>query len=199
VSYVRSFAPWIAFAVIPSGQWKWAALFALVVSVANIVQKTKGGLPLDAQILDVGTAVYFAALTALAFADPGTSLHTYIPAMASGAVGLIALGSLVIRKPFTLGLARLSMPREVWDNPLFLRTNMIITAVWTASFAICCVALIGLAHSSVGERSIVQTAGFAVPLVFTMKYVDHVRSKAPRVLHDISTRPPPLLHRTLLR
>ena len=178
MSYLRAFAPWIAFAVIPSSQWKWAALFALVVSVVEIARKTRGGLPLDAQIMELGTSVYFAGLTALAFADPHTALHAYIPAMASGALGVIATASLLVRKPFTLGVARQSMPREAWDNPLFLRVNMIISAVWAASFAAGCAGLAALAHSSALGRILVQTAAFALPLIFTMRYVDHVRSRA---------------------
>lgn len=178
MSYLRAFAPWIVFAVIPSGQWKWAALFALVYSVVEITLKTRGGLPLDAQIIETGTAVYFLALTALAFADPKTALHAYTPAMASGALGLIALGSLAVRKPFTLGMAKQSMPREAWDHPLFLRTNTIISAVWAASFVVGCVALAVLAHGSAVGRIVVQVAAFAVPMVFTLRYVDHVRARA---------------------
>ena len=178
MSYLRAFAPWIAFAVIPSAQWKWAALFALVVSIVEIVRKTRGGLPLDAQIMELGTSAYFTGLTALAFADPHTVLHAYIPAMASGALGVIAGGSLLVRKPFTLGVARQSMPREAWDNPLFLRANMVISAVWAASFAVGCAGLAVLAHSSALGRILVQVAAFALPLVFTMRYVDHVRSHA---------------------
>lgn len=178
MSYLRAFAPWIAFAVIPSAQWKWAALFALVVSIVEIVRKTRGGLPLDAQIMELGTSAYFIGLTALAFADPHTTLHTYISAMASGALGVIAIVSVLVRKPFTLGVARQSMPREAWDNPLFLRVNMIISAVWAASFVAGCAGLAALAHSSAIGRIVVQTAAFALPLIFTMRYVDHVRSRA---------------------
>jgi hypothetical protein len=178
MSYLRAFAPWIVFAIVPSAQWKWAALIALVISVVEITRKTRGGLPLDAQIMEIGTSVYFAALTALAFADPNTALHTYVSAMASGALGVIALGSLLVRKPFTLGVARQSMPRQAWDNPLFLRTNMIISAVWAASFVAGCIGLAALAHGSAVGRIVVQTAAFAVPLIFTMRYVDHVRSRA---------------------
>lgn len=178
MSYLRAFAPWIAFAVIPTAQWKWAALFALVVSAVEISRKTRGGLPLDAQIIEIGTAIYFAGLAALAFADPATALHAYVAALAEGALALIALGSLSVRKPFTLGIARQSMPREAWDNPLFLRTNTIISSVWAASFVAGCVALTALAHSSATGRVIVQTAAFVVPLVFTTRYVDHVRSRA---------------------
>lgn len=178
MSYLRAFAPWIVFALVPSAQWKWAALFALLVSAVEIRRKTRAGLPLDAQIIELGTAVYFAGLTALAFADPGTALHAYIPAMAEGALGVIALGSLLLRKPFTLGIARQSMPREAWDNPLFLRVNTIISTVWAASFVIGCVALAALAHGSATGRIVVQTAVFVLPLVFTTRYVEHVRARA---------------------
>ena len=178
MSYLRAFAPWIVFALVPSSAWQWAALFALALSVLGIVRRTRAGLPLDAQIIEIGTAAYFAALTALAFADPHTGLHTYTAALASGALGLIGLVSLAVRRPFTLGVAKQSTPREFWDNPVFLRTNVILTSVWTASFIVGCAALTALAHSSVGLRSGVQAAAFAVPLVFTLRYVAHVQARA---------------------
>jgi hypothetical protein len=177
VSYLRSFAPWIVFALIPAGDWKWAALFALAVSFAGIILQIRAGLPAGAQILEIGSAVYFAALTGLAFADPNTSLHAYVACMASGALGLIACASLAIGKPFTLGIAKQSMPRHVWDNPLFYRVNVIITSVWAASFVVGCVILAFLAHSNATARSTVQVAAFAIPLVFTVRYVARVRER----------------------
>ena len=178
MSYLRAFLPWIVFAVIPSGDWQWAALIAVAVSVVGIVRQTGKGLPLDAQIIEIGSAVYFAALAALAFADPHTALHPYTPALASGALGLIGLGSLAIRKPFTLGVAKQGTPREVWDHPVFIHVNVVITAVWTASFVVGCVVLSLLAHSSVLARSAVQTAAFVVPLVFTIQYAGRARAQA---------------------
>jgi hypothetical protein len=177
VSYLRSFAPWIVFAVIPSSDWKWAALFALAVSLAGVIAQVRKGVPVDAQILEIGSAVYFAALTGLAFADPKTPLHSYVACMASGALGLIACASLAIGKPFTLGIARQGMPPQVTENPLFFRVNVIITSVWAASFVVGCFLLAFLAHSSVTARSVVQVAAFAVPLVFTLRYVAHVRER----------------------
>ena len=178
MSYLRAFAPWIVFALIPSGDWQWAALAALVVSVVGIALQRRAGLPLDAQIIELGSAVYFAALTALAFAAPHTSLHAYASSMANGALAVIALGSLLVRKPFTLGIAKQTTPRELWEHPRFLRTNTVITAVWAASFVVACVLLAVLAHSSAGGRTIVQVAAFAVPLIFTLRYVAHVQALA---------------------
>jgi hypothetical protein len=177
VSYLRSFAPWIVFAIIPVSDWKWAALFALAVSLAGVILPIRAGLPADAQILEIGTAVYFAALTGLAFADPATPLRSYVACLASGALGLIACASLALGKPFTLGIARQSVPREVWEHPLFYRVNVIITSVWAASFVVGCVILGLLAHSAATARSAVQVAAFVIPLVFTMRYVARARER----------------------
>lgn len=181
MSYVRAFAPWIVFAVIPGGLWQWAALIAVIVSVAGVARQSRAGLPLDAQVIEIGSAVYFAALAVLAFADPHTALHSYTASLASGALGLIGAVSLAVRKPFTLGVAKQSVPREAWDHPLFIHVNVVITAVWTASFVVGCIALAVLAHSSVLVRTAVQVAAFAVPLVFTLRYTARAQARADAI------------------
>lgn len=178
MAYLLAFAPWLVFAVIPGGAWAWGAVIAFAVSAVGIVRQARGGLPLDAQIIAIGSAVYFAALAALAFAEPHTKLHDYTPAMASGALGVISLGSLVARKPFTLGIAKQDTPREYWDNPIFLRVNDVITGVWTASFVVGAVVLAVMAHSAVAARTTVQVAAFVVPMVFTVRYVAKVKARA---------------------
>ena len=40
------------------------------------------------------------------------------------------------RPPFTLQYARESVPQALWRQPAFVRTNVIITAVWAAAFAV---------------------------------------------------------------
>lgn len=178
MSYLRSFAPWIAFAVIPGSDWKWGALVALVISAAGLISHTAHGMPFDAQIIEAGSAAYFAALTVLAFADPNTSLHAYVPAMGSGALGLIAGISLLAGRPFTLGIAKQSVPQPVWSSPQFMRVNVIITSVWTACFVVGCIGLALLAHSSVLAKVVFQVGAFVVPMVFTVRYAAHIHAKA---------------------
>ncbi|MRH88087.1 hypothetical protein GFY24_11640 [Nocardia sp. SYP-A9097] len=179
MSYLRTFAPWIVYAVIPSEYWKWAALIAFGISAATVVRQTRAGQALDAQIIDIGSGVFFAALTILAFVDPDTALRPYSPALSSGVLALIAGVSLALRNPFTLPIAKQSTPRELWDHPGFIRTSYVITSVWTASFAIGCVALTLLAHMS-GPRTIAQIAAFVIPVVFTIRYVAYVQAKAQK-------------------
>ncbi|GAB2849789.1 hypothetical protein GCM10027176_61140 [Actinoallomurus bryophytorum] len=177
--YVRSFLPWIVYAVVPSGSWQWGALAALVVAIASIVVQTRAGRGADAITIEIGSSVFFAALTVIAFADPDSGLHPYSAALANGTLALIAGISLAIRRPFTLGIAKQTTPREFWDLPEFLKINMIITSVWTASFVVSAVAATLIAHAGGNVAAIVtvQVAGLAIPIVFTKLYVAHVEAK----------------------
>ncbi|MEV0415556.1 hypothetical protein AB0I68_33500 [Streptomyces sp. NPDC050448] len=180
MSYARTFLPWIVFAVLPSAQWQWAAPAGLVAAIAVIVQQRRAGAGFDALIIETGSAVFFAALTALAFADPDTPLHDYSAALSSATLALVAGVSLFIGKPFTLGIAKRTTPREVWGLKPFVRTNVVITAVWTAAFAVTAGVLALLAHAGNGHSTpatLVQLAGFALPMVFTVRYVASVQAR----------------------
>ncbi|MFI9806414.1 hypothetical protein ACIHEJ_19020 [Streptomyces sp. NPDC052301] len=181
MSYLRTFLPWIVFAVIPSGDWQWGALAALVVAVALIAGQKREGAGFDALVIEIGSAVFFAVLAAVAFADPHSGVHAYSAALSSGTLAVIAGISLAARRPFTLGIAKRTTPREYWTLEPFIRTNRVITAVWTAAFALTAVILAVLDHAGHAHSTpatLVQIAGFAVPMVFTVRYVAHVQAKA---------------------
>ncbi|MEU2235429.1 hypothetical protein [Streptomyces vietnamensis] len=181
MSYVRTFLPWIVFAVIPSAQWQWGALAALVAAVAVAAQQRRAGAGFDALIIETGSAVFFAALAALAFADPGSAVHGYSAALSSATLALIAAVSLLVRKPFTLGIAKRTTPREVWGLRPFVRANTVITTAWTAAFALTAGVLALLARADQGHSTAataVQVAGFVVPMLFTSRYVASLRTEA---------------------
>ncbi|MFD5507918.1 hypothetical protein ACFWIB_09105 [Streptomyces sp. NPDC127051] len=181
MSYVRTFLPWIVFAVVPSAQWQWGALAGLVAAVAVTVEQRLAGAGFDALIIELGSALFFAALTVIAFTDPHSGVHDYSAALSSATLALIAGGSLLVGKPFTLGIAKRTTPREVWGLRPFIRTNLVITAVWTAAFAVTAGALAALAHAGHGHSTsatLVQAAGFVVPMLFTVRYAAAVQAKA---------------------
>jgi hypothetical protein len=181
MSYVKTFLPWIIFAVLPSDQWKWAALAGLVVAIAVIVQQRRQGAGWDALIIETGSGAFFAVLAVIAFADPHSGVHDYSAALSSGVLAAIAGLSLLIGKPFTLGIAKRTTPPEIWGEPLFIRTNVIITAVWTAAFAATAIALAIVAHAGNAHSTpatLLQVAGFVVPMMFTIRYVAAVQAKA---------------------
>ena len=46
MSYLRTFLPWIVYAVIPSSDWKWAALAGLIVSIVVTRGSSGRAIPL---------------------------------------------------------------------------------------------------------------------------------------------------------
>ncbi|MBL1081980.1 hypothetical protein JK359_08275 [Streptomyces actinomycinicus] len=181
MSYLRTFLPWIVFAVFPSGDWQWGALAALAVSVALIAREKRSGTGFDALVIETGSAVFFAVLAAVAFADPHSGVHDYSAALSSGTLAVIAGLSLAAGRPFTLGIAKRTTPRELWSLKPFVRTNVIITGVWTTAFALTAGALAVAAHAGHGHSTaatLIQVAGFVLPMVFTVRYVAHVQAKA---------------------
>ena len=181
MSYLRTFLPWILFWLVPSGSWQWGALAALVVAVGVIVTRLRAGAAPDALIIEIGSAAFFGVLAAIAFADPHSGMHAYSATISSGVLAVIAGLSLAIGRPFTLGIAKRTTPREFWEVPLFIRTNVIITSVWTAGFAVTAATLGFLAYGGQAHSTVailIQVAGFVVPMVFTLRYVAAVQAKA---------------------
>ena len=85
------------------------------------------------KILPAGTAILFAAIIAyLHLIDPALS-DKAVKVAVDGGIFAISLGSLLARYPFTLQYALESVHPEIAAMPGFMRSNYIITSVWTAS------------------------------------------------------------------
>jgi hypothetical protein len=182
MSYLRSFAPWIVYALVSgnsASSKQWGALAALAVAVFIVAHQLRSGRRPDALIIEIGSAVFFAALAALAYAAPHSALLGYSAALSSGALAVIAWGSLAIRHPFTLGIARQQVPRELWQQPMFIHANVVITTVWAVSFTAGAAALALVAHAGGGTiaRTIVQVAALVIPMVFTIRYTARARAR----------------------
>lgn len=83
------------------------------------------------KILGAGSAILFAGVALyLNVLDPALSKSAVRLAVDIG-IFAISLGSLVLRRPFTMQYAMESVPAETAGMPGFLRANYIITAAWT--------------------------------------------------------------------
>jgi hypothetical protein len=129
-----AFIPWIVFWVlIGSVDVRVACVVPLVIVAVQALRTVQSGaVP---KVLELGTVVVFAVLTVLALVGDDVFLDRWIQPLANGGLFLIALGSVVIGKPFALQYAREEVPPEVQDSPVFLRTTRTITLVWVAAFA----------------------------------------------------------------
>jgi hypothetical protein len=103
--------------------------------------------------------------------------------VANIALVVIAVGSILIRRPFTLAYAKEQSDPSEWSDPHFLRANYVITAVWALAFFI--EAASGFYGDAVLHDSnniwtgwIIQTFPLIVAIQFTLWYPQRLEALA---------------------
>ncbi|MEW9531716.1 hypothetical protein [Microbispora sp. NPDC049125] len=179
--YLRTFLPWIAFAVLSTnGEARYGAAAGLLLSLLLLAGDRRGGRGWDELVIEVSSAVFFAGLTAAALTVSPAPFGEYGPAVSVGWLALTAWGSLAMRRPFTLGIARRTTPEDVHSTPLFYRVNAVITAVWAAAFtlnALVLALLFAVAPQATAAIVTVKICGFVLPALFTIRYPQIVRAR----------------------
>src|SRR5690606_11250689 len=117
--------------------------------------------------------------------------------VANIALVVIALGSIAVRQPFTLGYAKEQAPREMWTNPGFLRTNYVLTWAWAIAFGIEAASgfygdLVLDDSNNIRTAWISQTLPPIIAAQFTSWYPERVRALASIAGGEMGIRPPPL-------
>lgn len=181
----RGFIPFIAFGVLNGlTDVRIAAVTAVVLSALLLLESRRTGDRLDEHVIEISASVFFLAFTLLAFLDPRTPLADHTTALSSAWLALTAWGGLLAHKPFTMGIARRPVPRQVWENPMFYKVNAVISSVWAAAFTVTAVVatVIGLLTTHGGTAvTAVQVLGFVVPAAFTVRYQAAVGRRAAKL------------------
>jgi hypothetical protein len=179
MNYLRGFIPWIAFGALSSAGWQWGALAGLVIGLVLLMKDRKAGIAADALILEYSTIAYFAMLGAVAFASPHSPIEQYSGAISFTWLALTAWGTLAVKHPFTLGIARRTTPEEYWNTPQFLSINKVITVAWATSFVLTAIAVAAVTAAQAGTvaDTACQVVGFLVPAVFTARYPKIVQAR----------------------
>lgn len=132
MSVFITFIPWLSYWIFLSMgkiyEAVWVAFVTALFVELNEIFKKKP------RILSIGTLVFFFLMALLiTFTRPFWLWHE-ISLMGNLALALIALVSILIRKPFTLQYAMESTPKERWKTPEFLQANIVITRGWCVAF-----------------------------------------------------------------
>jgi phytoene dehydrogenase-like protein/uncharacterized membrane protein len=129
------FLPWIVFWSLSSpGLWTPAVLCALLAAAGLVTWRWLKRR--DAKTMEIVSLVYFAAHAFVTLVLGLPFFKDYGPVLNSLVLAGMAWGTLLAGSPFTYQYARENWPRELWSNPLFVRTNQIITAVWGVIFLV---------------------------------------------------------------
>ncbi|AEV86475.1 hypothetical protein ACWT_5458 [Actinoplanes sp. SE50] len=182
MEFLSGFAPWIVFgAVTAATDWTIGALAGLLATVLLIIRARRAGARADRLVLEYSNAAFFACAAVVALLQPHSPIASWTGPLSLAWIALTAWGSLVARRPFTLGIAKASAPREVWDNPVFHRTNLVITAVWAATFTVAAVLLATLQAVHAGTAATIAVfLLYVIPIAFTRRYPAIVRARYAR-------------------
>ncbi|MDZ4266910.1 MAG: hypothetical protein U1D00_14660 [Mycobacterium sp.] len=155
------FVPWIIYWVVADGPstWMFGAVCAVIATLIMGVSAGFGGL----RLLDIVTVVFFTGVTIAGMivgAADRDWMDTYATALSSGALALMALGSLAF-VPFTAQYAPPSAPRQEWEEAAFRRTNQVLTLMWALVFALIAV----LGYVAVASPSTVHWTKAVIPVV----------------------------------
>lgn len=192
-------APWIVYSLVEGeGRLELSSAIALGIAlVLLLVGWMRGSRP---KLLEWSDVLFFGALAifvALASDTTHAWLERWSGEVANIALVAIALGSIAVRQPFTLAYAKEQAPREMWDNPAFLRTNYVLTWAWAIAF------LIEAASGFYGDLVlgdsnnlwtgwIIQTFPLIVAAQFTIWYPQRVRALGAMAHGEGGVRAPPL-------
>ncbi len=178
MSQLRNFAPWIVYpAASALFGWQIGAVLALACCVVGLF---RDGRSAATDTFRLAALVLFAALSAIAYADPAAALHRYVPALVPGTLAAAAAASIIVARPFTVAFAKRVAPPEFWDTPLFVHINVVLTAVWAICFAVTAATIaitLTAAPHAVGILVATQVAGFVVPMRITRWYPAKARAR----------------------
>ena len=141
------------------------------------------------KILAAGSVIMFVAI--------GLTLVLLEPALSTLAVKLsvdvgifvISLGSLLLRRPFTLQYAVESVPAEIAAMPGFLRANYMITSAWTAAALLMMasnIALLYIPGLPIWSSLAVAFAARNSAIYFTKWYPEYRKLKDTRSAQSLS-------------
>lgn len=130
------------------------------------------------KMLTAGALAIFAALAGYHMIGADMT-PTSVRLAVDGSVLVLALGSIALRKPFTLQHAREVVDAETARRPVFLRTNYILTWVWSAAFVLMLTADMVAIYMPSMPLWVCAAIAFAIrnsAVYFTQWYPKHVRA-----------------------
>ncbi|MEE4022077.1 hypothetical protein V1Y59_03215 [Gordonia sp. PKS22-38] len=195
-SPLSGLAPWILMAVL-SGPGRFEESVSAALGLALLVVFASWRLGNSIKLLEWFDVAFFAVLCVIglfATASMITWLELWAGEIVNLALVTFALGSVLIRRPFTLEYAKEQKPEEFWESPIFIRTNYVITGAWAAAFGVSAIA--GLIGDAVLGTSDNFWLGWIIPIgatvfaiAFTEFYPDYGPPRAMQQM-GVDTDPP---------
>ena len=175
MKFASQFAPWIVFALLSDTDWRLALVTGLVLQIVTVLVSR----PHHVGVLDGAMIVFFTVIGVIAVVAPDSPIKEHVDVMSSAWLALVAGGSILIGRPFTLDFSRDAVPPEVAASPRFMSSNKKISAVWAAAFAgMAATGVVGEALGAPRLHTIATLALLFGAMKFTMSYPAHAAQRA---------------------
>ncbi|HKO71236.1 MAG TPA: hypothetical protein VJV58_09920 [Bradyrhizobium sp.] len=174
-------APYGAFAILMVLSSAAVSLFvSAAICLAVIVYDAIGGCSL--KLLGAGSAFLFVALGLYIILIDSSLSSTQVKLTVDMGMLAISVGSLIMRRPFTLQYAREAVDAETARRPEFVKANYVISAAWALAFVLMVAAnvlLIYIPGLPLWSGIAIAFAARNSALVFTRWYPEYRRAKLP--------------------
>ena len=126
---VVAFMPWIVFGVASGfNHWRVATGGGLILCVVYLAVMSRRGISI--KLTDWTTLTFFVIASVMMIGLRSTTFTVYSAVVVWSCFALGAWGSIAVGHPFTEVYAREKAPPEFWENPVFIRLNLLMTLVW---------------------------------------------------------------------
>jgi len=166
VGILLGFAPWIVYwTLVGNVPFSAAVLVTLAIAVALLILGWIRGTA--GRTLEIGAVATFLVLTVLTFTVSQAFLERWLQPLSAAGIFLVALGGVLVGRPFVREYAEIGQPKEVIESEDFARITNVLTWIWVAAFA-------GMTVSSAippivyGEATILDTR---TPLSFVCYWI----------------------------
>jgi hypothetical protein len=170
------FLPWILFGIMagpPLTRLEAALAVALAATLVLGVKQLRQGF-----FLTWGSLLFFLASFILVAFLKNLWVAEHMDLLARGSLAVIAWGSIIAGRPFTLQYARESVPEAYWQTSAFIYTGYLISIVWGIIFLIALGASLFrpyLDQMTSWLYPLLATGSMFLGMIFTQWYVHRVR------------------------
>ena len=128
------FAAWVLYGILSCyGYWIAGSLGGLAITLAILAHEYRCHA---VKIMDCTAAAFFAFSLVVTIAAGPALFKNFNPVLTWSLFAIVTWVTLLIGFPFTFQYAREQAPREIWDHPLFVRLNVILTLAFGLMFTV---------------------------------------------------------------
>jgi hypothetical protein len=184
LSLLLGFAPFILFGILAGSSFTQLEIAIVVCLVASIVigyKDLRRGF-----ILTWGTLIFFVFLLVSVVLMKNVFVMTHVSLLLNGTLAAITWISLIVGKPFTEQYARLEVDKSRWDNPIFIKINRQMTAVWGCIFLWSLILSFFVTDDIISKptSSVLQYGVTLLGILFNVYYPNMVRKKYAKYAQD---------------